>query len=137
VTDLPDEDLTFHEAQLLIAGLDDDISFDWALIRLDLRENPPTVNEPPTAGIIESAFGHFERLAAKGLIAVGRTEYVDPSTAPGTVAPVRHVAEPLGLVRARVQEACAGASDWSGWAFSCWLVNTDAGDRVARRLLAD
>lgn len=135
--ELPDEGLSSPEARLLIEGLDDDISFDWALIRLGLRANPPVVNEPPAPDIIDSAFGTFDRLDSAGLIAVGRTEYVDPKVPPGTVAPVRHVAEPLDLVRARVHEACASASDWSEWAYSCWVVNTEAGDRAARRILSE
>ncbi len=68
-------------------------------------------------------------------VAIGRIEYVDLDTPPGTFAPVRHIAEPIDLVRSRVRQACATASDSSDWAFSCWLVNTDEGDLVAQRAL--
>ncbi len=51
---------------------------------------------------------------------------------PGRVAPVEHIEEPLSAVKARVESASAGAKEWADWAFSCWVVNTDLGDAVAR-----
>ncbi len=135
VTVDPDEPLSAEEIELLIHGLSDDLAFEWALIHLGLRANPPAVDESPSAHVIESAFERFDRLSSAGLIAIGRVEYVDPTTPPGTVAPVKHVAEPISVVKDRVQQACASASEWHDWAFSCWLVNTNAGDLIARRAL--
>jgi hypothetical protein len=135
VTESRDVAMSEGEVELLIDGLSDDVSFAWALIHLGLRANPPAIDEPPSADVVKSAFESFERLRSDGLIAIGRTEYVDPSTPPGTVAPVRHVAEPTDVVIDRVSRACAAASESGDWAFSCWLVNTDAGDRVAQRAL--
>ena len=86
--------------------------------------------------MISAAFACFERLLRGGLIEVGRTEYVDPSLTSGTLAPLRHVSEPLNVVRDRVESACKAANEWSDWAFSCWLVNTDAGHQAARHALA-
>lgn len=131
----PDQTVNAGEIELLIDGLSDDVAFTWALIHLGLRLNPPAVDEPPSAEVITAAFESFDRLCSAGLIAIGRVEYVDAKTPPGSVAPVRHVAEPIELVRDRVRRACASASDWHEWAFSCWLVNTATGDLVARRAL--
>jgi hypothetical protein len=45
---------------------------------------------------------------------------------------VRHVEQPLDEVQERVEEACLSGSDWE---WSCWVVNTAAGDELARREL--
>jgi hypothetical protein len=127
--------LTAGETELLIEGLSDDISFSWALIHLGIRANPPLVDKPPGADVIVAAFESFERLVAGGLVRLGRIEYVDPRQPAGTVAPVKHVGEPLPVVRERVEQACKDARKWDDWAFSCWLVNTDAGDAMARLAL--
>jgi hypothetical protein len=137
VVDVGRNDLSAGEIELLIDGLSDDVSFDWALIRLGLRGNPPLDEWPPSAETIGAAFAHFERLLARHLVRLGRIEYVDPNQAPGTVAPVKHTPEHLSDVRHRVEQACSTATGWGDWAFSCWLVNTDAGNAVARRTLRD
>lgn len=122
---------------MLIDGLSDDISFSWALIDLGLRGDPPVDAAPPSPETISAAFAHFDRLLDRGLVKIGRVRYVDPDQPRGTVAPVMHVSEPITEVRNRVEEACSTASDWGDWAFSCWLVTTDAGDAVARQALED
>jgi hypothetical protein len=71
-----------------------------------------------------------ERLVNGGLAVLGRIEYVDGGS-PGRLAPVRHVVEPLDLVRQRVEQAISGPD----WEYACWLVNTDRGDAVARAAL--
>jgi hypothetical protein len=130
-------DLSAGEIELLIDGLSDDVSFDWALIHLSLRCNAPGDDVPPSPGTIGAAFEHFERLLDRNLVELARIEYVDPNQPPGTVAPVKHTSEPIADVRNRVEKACAAPADWGNWAFSCWLVNTDAGDAVARGALKD
>jgi hypothetical protein len=125
--------LSAGEIELLIDGLSDDVSFDLALIHLGLRGNPPVDDVPPSAETIGAAFAHFERLVGRNLVKLGRIEYVDPNQPQGTVASVKHTSEPLTEVRNRVEKACSAAAQWGDWAFSCWLVNTDAGDAAARR----
>jgi hypothetical protein len=126
-----DVELAPGELELLIAGLSDDVAFVWVLIRLGIRENPPVDPGPPSRPDVDAAFDALERLSVAGLVKVGRTEYRDGGP-PGRLAPVRHVEEPLALVRARVDEACSSGTDWE-WA--CWVVNTADGDAVAHRAL--
>jgi hypothetical protein len=129
------DDLTAGEIELLIDGLSDDISFAWALIDLGLRPNPPVENVPPPSEMIQTAFAHFARLVDRNLVKLGKVVYADPNQPRGTVAPVKHIAEPIDVVRERVEAACSTAPESSDWAFSCWLVTTDEGDVVARRAL--
>ena len=130
---MPDDALSKGETELLIDGLTDDVDFAWALIHLGIRANPPVRDEPPAVEAIAAAFESFERLISRGLVKLGRIEYLDPNTPKGTLAPVKYVDEEIGVVRTRVERACRDAKDWSDWAFSCWLVNTEAGNAVARR----
>jgi hypothetical protein len=131
---LLESDLTNGEIELLIDGLTDDISFDMALIHFGIRGNPPDRNEPPGRNQIEAAFRSYERLINSGLVRLGRIQYIDAGL-PGRVAPVEHVEEPFRDVRGRVDDACRTATEWGDWAFSCWTVNTEAGDAVANREL--
>lgn len=130
-------DLSVGEIELLIDGLSDDISFSWALIDLGLRGDPAVDDAPPSTEVISIAFAHFERLLERRLVKLGRVTYVDPNQPRGTVAPVMHLSEPIAEVRDRVEKACSTAEEWGDWAFSCWLVTTDAGDVVARQALDD
>lgn len=132
MVDAADEPLLPCEVDLLIDGLSDDVSFSWALINLGIRDNPPVQDSPPSAEMIVRAFDHFERLVDLGLVNIGRIEFIDPDRPPNAVGPVRHIAEPLAQVRRRVDHACAADGDSIGWQFSCWLVNTEAGDAAAR-----
>ena len=61
----------------------------------------------------------------------GRIEYVDGGP-PGRLAPVRHVAEDMDVVISRVEAAVQIAKVEDDWAYSCWIVNTDEGNVVAR-----
>lgn len=124
---------TLGECDLLIHGLDDDVMLSWALIELGIRKNPPTDPGPPSADDIATAFDIFERLVSAEFIRIGRIEYKEPSTPLNSIAPVRHVEEPLDVVRARVEAACSKAQEWEG---SCWIVNTETGDALARAALA-
>lgn len=124
-------EVSANEAELLIHGLHDNVASDWVLIVLGLRANPPDAPGPPVPEEIEETFVALDRLSQAGLIKIGRIEYIDGGP-PGRVAPVRHVEEPLEAVKRRVLERCAVDNDWE-WA--CWVVNTDAGDEVARRIL--
>ncbi len=128
-----DDVLSPGEIGLLVDGLDDDVDFTWSLIHLGIRGNPPLADVPPSPEMVATAFRHLEVLVERGLISIGRVEYVDPRQPANSGGPVRHRAEPIATVRQRVEEACAAATDWADWAFSCWLVNTEAGDAVARQ----
>ncbi len=129
----PNPSLTAGALDMLIEGLDDDVSLDWALIRLGILQD---VRLPPTQQQIADAFATFDVLIAAGLISLGRVEYVDATTPPNSVAPVRHVPEPAAIVRERVEHACSTATRHDEWAYSCWVVTSDAGDTVARETLA-
>lgn len=59
---------------------------------------------------------------------IGRVQCIDGGP-PGRVAPVEHIAEPIGEVRQRVENACRSDAESE---FACWLVDTLAGDEVAR-----
>lgn len=83
--------LTAGETELLIDGLTDDVAFHAALIDLGIRANPPVVNQPPGVADIDAAFESFQRLVVRGLVTLGRIEYVDPTQPPGIVAPVKHL----------------------------------------------
>jgi hypothetical protein len=126
VDEVPDD-----EAELLIDGLTDDVALVWVLIHLGLRGNKPGTPNPPTSDEIDRAFVHLERLSQAGLIKVGRMEYVDGGP-PGSASPVHHVEEPMEDVRHRVHQQCGSGSDWE---WSCWVVNTEAGDEMAQRTL--
>jgi hypothetical protein len=96
-------DLSPAELALLRDAEADDVSFVWVLISLDLRDNPPSnPARRPGQSEIDSAFHALERLHSRGLINVGRIEYEDGGPS-GRVAPVRHIAEPLSVVRQRVE----------------------------------
>ncbi|GAA3794053.1 hypothetical protein CSO01_25540 [Cellulomonas soli] len=130
---MPD-DISARERELLIDCLTDDVSLEWVLIDLGIRVNPPvTPNWRPSSANLDEAFSILARLVDLGLVAVGRMEYIDEGPA-GRVAPVRHVTEPLDVVRARVDDAVASAAQGSDvdWAYACWVVSTPAGDRRTR-----
>ena len=129
---VPDDALSKGETDILVDGLTDDVSFSWVLIHLGIRANPSPLDEAPQDEAIATAFAHIERLVSRGFVKVGRVEHLDPNAPQGTLAPVKHVEEPIDVVRTRVERTCREAKDWSDWAFSCWLVNTDAGDAVGR-----
>ena len=130
-----ERNLTSDELDLLIDGLSDDISFIWVLIHLGIRTNPPpTPDWAPSEKDLHDAFDSLKRLTDLGLIRVGLIEYVDRGP-PGRPAPVEHITEDLDVVRSRVESAVRTASVSDDWAYSCWVVNTEKGDRVAREAL--
>ncbi|MEV6557418.1 hypothetical protein AB0M22_17000 [Nocardia sp. NPDC051756] len=129
------EGFTDEQTALLIDGLNDDVSFDWVLVHLGLITNPPAPGRPTTADI-DAAFVILRRLHRQGLIAVGRIEYVDGGPS-GRLAPVKHVPEDLNTCRERVQREVAASSSPPDWAYSCWVVNTAAGNAIARSVLAE
>lgn len=125
-------DPTLGELEILIDGLSDDVAFIWVLIHLGIRTNPPpTPDWAPAASDLQNAFASLRRLANHRLIRVGRIEYVDGGP-PGRLAPVRHVAEDMDVVVSRVEAAVQTAKVEDDWAYSCWIVNTDEGNVVAR-----
>lgn len=132
---MSDPKLTPGEVDLLIDGLSDDVAFVWVLIHLGIRANPPPRPDwIPSDLELSAAFASLRRLVEAGLMCLGRIEYVDGGP-PGRLAPVRHVAEEFDVVVGRVGAAVRDARDETDWAFSCWAVNTDRGDAVARRTL--
>lgn len=132
----PQNGLTRGEVELLIDGLSDDVSFQWALIHLGIHGNPRVEKAPPSDRGIVAAFLTFQRLVAGGLAKLGRIEYVDPAQPAGTFAPVMHVEESIRDVRERVERECRDANHSRDWTFCCWLVNTEECDAVARLALA-
>ena len=131
-------ELTKDEVELLIDGSSDDVAFNWTLIRLDIFQNPPLRPGPPSGVEIDRAFESIERLVEGGYIVLGHTEYVDDGP-PGRAAPVRIISEPIGLVKERVEKACAEARKHSNgsddWMYSCWLTCTESGCAVATEAL--
>ena len=123
--------LSRGEVELLVDGLSDDVAFHWVLVHLGIRRNPPTTPGPPSAIEVDAAFQTIERLVDLGLIAAGRLEPDDGGPS-GRPTPVHHVSEPLPVIRSRVDAALAAGTDWE---WTCWLVNTDAGDIVARQAI--
>lgn len=124
--------LTQGELEILIDALSDDVAFDWVLIHLGIKPNPPpTPDWAPAASDLQYAFASLRRLTEGALIRVGRIEYVDGGP-PGRLAPVKHIAEDMETVVGRVEAAIRDARNSTDWAYSCWVVNTDQGDVVAR-----
>jgi hypothetical protein len=127
--------LTLGESELLIEGLSDDVAFVWVLTHLGIRTNlPPSPDWRPSVSDVQNAFATLQRLTDHGLIRIGHLEYVDGGP-PGRVAPVRHIAEDMDVIFSRVEAAVRTAHDEDDWAYSCWVVNTDNGNVVARRSL--
>ena len=133
-----DTRLTKDEFELLIDGSSGDVDFMWTLFHLDIFENPPLRPGPPTEIEIDRAFESIERLVAFGYIVVGRSEYIDGGP-PGRAAPVTIVSEPVGVVKSRVERACAEArarpTRCDDWRWSCWLTCTDSGCSIAGEAL--
>ena len=129
------DEISAQERELLIGCRNDDVSLIWVLMHLGIRSNPPeTPDRRPSSADVDHAFSILGRLAERGLIAIGRLEYIDEGPQ-GRVAPVRHVAEPLDVVRARVDDAIASAAQESDWAYACWVVSTQEGDRRTSELV--
>lgn len=123
--------LTSGETELLIDGLSDDVAFVWVLIHLGLRGNPPEGEDAPSDEEVDAAIRSLENLSRAGLVRVGHMEYLDGGP-PGRVAPVKHVEDPIDHVANEVRSACRSGVDWE---WSCWVVNTTAGDEAARAAL--
>jgi hypothetical protein len=136
VSAAPQNALTRGEVEILIDGLSDDVSFQWALIHLGIHGNPRAEKAPPSTEEIAAAFASFERLVAGGLAKLGRIESVGPAPPPGSLASVKLVQEPIRDVRERAERECRSAKHSSDWTFCCWLVNTEAGNALARLALA-
>ena len=126
--------LTSGEIEVLIDGLTDDVSFSWVLDHLGLRGASLERGGAPSEEEIALVFTALERLTKWALIEVGRIDFIDGGPA-GRVAPVRQVCESLEVVRGRVEE-CVARGDWAEWAFAFWVVNTSAGNEIAREVLA-
>lgn len=60
--DVENHDLTASEIKLLIDALDDDVSLVWALIDLEIRQNPPATPENPATTDIDESFASLARL---------------------------------------------------------------------------
>jgi hypothetical protein len=127
--------LTPCEMKLLIDGLSGDVALIWVLAHLGIRTNPPLAPDwSPAPSDLQEAFASLQKLTDLALIHVGRIEYVDGGP-PGRLAPVKHIAEDMDEVVSRVEMAVGTARVSEDWAYSCWVVNTEHGDVVARRAL--
>lgn len=110
------------EQELVAGAASDDVAFNWVLINLGIASNPPPHPDwRPSNADVDRAFESLGRLVRRGLIQVGRIEYIDGGR-PGRVAPVRHVSESLDVVRRRVDESVKAGQTWDEWAYSCWVV---------------
>jgi len=120
----PLDGISREELALLADAASDDVSFDWVLLHLKLMPELRDSSWRPGSAELEAAFSTLAKLSERGLIQVGHTEYLDGGPA-GRVAPVKHVAEPLIVVRERVTSAAANGIDSVDWAFQCWVVGSD------------
>ncbi|WP_291036490.1 hypothetical protein [Herbiconiux sp.] len=112
--------LTEGELALLRDAEIDDVHTVSMLFDLGLIES---TKDRPTPDAVSAAFESLARLLDLGLIRVGRLENSDGGP-DGRLAPVRHVAEPLDVVHARVTTAIAAAQEPSDWWFASWVVAT-------------
>ena len=132
---MTDVNLTFGELELLIDGLSGDVDLVWVLIHLGIRSNPPpTPDWAPASSDLQDAFASLRKLTSLGLIRVGRIEHTDGGP-PGSLTPVRHIAEDINAVVSRVEAAVRTACAEDDWAYSCWIVNTDNGNVIANAAL--
>ena len=63
-------ELNAGELELLIDGLTDDVSFEWALIHLGIRSDDQPAMSPPTSDEVEAAFE--PRSAGRRRLGAGR-----------------------------------------------------------------
>lgn len=96
-------DLTAGELRILDDAETDDVALTWVMDHLRLT------TDRPTRAHWDVAFAALARLVDRGLVAVGRMD-----DAPG--GGIRHVAEPLAVVRRRAE---AWGDDW---AYAGWVV---------------
>lgn len=122
--------LTPGETEILIDALSDAVDFRWVMTHLGLD----TVgrNDQPCPADVHAALRSLDKLSQAGLLEVGRLEYVDGGP-PGRLAPLKHLRDPMNEVADRVRAACLSGPDWP---WSCWVVNTPAGDEAARAALS-
>ena len=132
---MTDVNLTLGELELLIDGLSGDVDLVWVLIHLGIRSNPPpTPDWAPAASDLQDAFASLRKLTSLGLIRVGRIDHTDGGP-PGSLTPVRHIAEDINAVVSRVEAAVRTACAEDDWAYSCWIVNTYNGNVIANAAL--
>lgn len=96
--------LTAGEWRIVADAASDDVSLDWVLRHLRLDAVRPGPDD------WDAAFASLGRLLERGLVAVGRWEDAPDGG-------LRHVPEPVGVVRARVDA-------WGEeWAYAGWVVS--------------
>jgi hypothetical protein len=121
------------EIELLVDGLNDDVSLVWALIRLGIRSNPDErPGWKPSQDDLQVTFESFRRLIA----ATPQLQH-DGGGPPGRLVPHEHVSENNADIRDRVDREVASAARESDRAYACWLANTPKGDEVAREAISD
>ena len=132
-------ELTPREIDVLVHGLDDDVSFDWVLGLLGAEPAEGVTWIRPTAEDLDTAFESLRRLVDGGYALIGRMRFKDADRAgqrpPAPAAPLELIPEDLPDVRRLVDAAVAAASTPTDWAFACWVVNTPKGDAVATAAL--
>ena len=140
-------DLAHGELELLLEGLDDELSFAYVLEHLGLFRYSfdassggwnYDVRPDPTA--VAEAFESLDRLVGRGLVTVtSRHPYIHNK--PRLSRPRRgpsDESEPLELVRRRVEKAIRRrrAPHWE-WDKRCWVSNTTVGDARIEAVIAE
>jgi hypothetical protein len=125
------EPLTEGEVAILVDGLSDEVGFIYVMHHLGFGAYVGAGPGAERSRAVQSAIDSLRRLVDRGLVLVGYTQYVDGGP-PGRLAPYEHVSESPDDVWRRLRSDSLstepGALDWS-----CWCVNSPAGDEVARR----
>lgn len=132
---MPHEQLSPGEIEILIDGESDDVAFDWVLIHLGIHTNAGDRPGPPTVDEALAAIAAVEGLVTAGLVRIGRVEYIDGGP-PGRFGPIKHVSEPVDVVRRRVVSHLQSGDLSDEWRWLLWVVNTESGDTAARHALA-
>jgi hypothetical protein len=87
----------------------------------------------PTAGKLDEFFREIEPLVRHHLARPGRVADASLGRLRSRRFDVEEDDQPFEGIQERVRQDCAAAIEPEDWAFSFWLINTEAGDAVARR----
>jgi hypothetical protein len=126
-------DLTEGELEILVDGLSDEVAFRYVLLHLglaDALEAPPSTER---SDAVDAAIQSLTRLVDQNLVLVGHTRYKDGGP-PGRQSPYEHVPEAPDEVWNRIRRESLSATSDLHW--TCWCVNTLAGDDLARQCLS-
>jgi hypothetical protein len=132
------DELSEGELNILVDGLSDEVAFFYVIIHLGLLEAVDEAAPGPTrTRVVNAAIESLQRLIDRGLLLVGHTRFVEEGgpPAPGRrLTPYEHVPEePVDVWQRLRTDSLSPVSDDLYW--SCWCVNTAAGNKVARAYL--